>query len=138
MSLLSSLPEREEKEKRVTSGLRNCVLYPSILSPVSESASFVNSFVLFFAFLVWMVAERIGRGEELNPKFQTVFLGKNPAPKSDDFLEKFQTAYDAPPSFLENYVAIFFIMDMVAYMLEGMRARQYRVVFLTGPPIFQC
>ena len=104
MSLLSSLPEREEKEKRVTSGLRNCVLYPSILSPVSESASFVNSFVLFFAFLVWMVAERIGRGEELNPKFLTVFLGKNLPTKSDDFLEKFQTAFD-PPSFSENYIA---------------------------------
>ena len=97
MSLLSSLPEREEKEKRVTSGLRNCVLYPSILSPVSESASFVNSFVLFFAFLVWMVAERIGRGEELNPKFLTVFLGKNLPTKSDDFLEKFQTALEPPP-----------------------------------------
>ena len=27
-----------------------------------------------------------------------------------------------PPSFLENHVAIFFIMDMVAYMQGGMRA----------------
>ena len=102
MSILSSLPEWEEKEKRVTSGLRNCVLYPSILSPVSESGSFVNSFVLFFAFLVWMVAERIGRGEELNPKFLTVFLGKNPATKSDDFLEKFQTAFYPPPLIFEK------------------------------------
>ena len=32
-------------------------------------------------------------------------LGKDPATKSDDFLEKFQTAFDPPPpSFLENYV----------------------------------
>ena len=50
MSLLSSLPEREEKEKRVTSGLRNCVLYPSIFSLVSESVSFVCSFVVFVLF----------------------------------------------------------------------------------------
>ena len=54
MSLLSSLPEREEKEKRVTSGLRNCVLYLSIFSPVSKSVSFVCSFVVFALFLfVW-------------------------------------------------------------------------------------
>ena len=51
-------------------------------------------------------------------------LGKDPATKSDEFLEKFQTAFDLPPpSFLENFVAIFFIMDMVAYMQGGMRAR---------------
>ena len=31
--------------------------------------------------------------------------GKDPATKSDEFLEKFQTAFDPPPSFLENYVA---------------------------------
>ena len=29
----------------------------------------------------------------------------------------------SPPSFLENHVAIFFVMDMVAYMQGGMRAR---------------
>ena len=34
-------------------------------------------------------------------------LGKDPATKSDEFLEKLQTAFDPPPSFLENYVAIF-------------------------------
>ena len=33
-------------------------------------------------------------------------FGKDPATKSDEFLEKFQTAFD-PPSFLENYVANF-------------------------------
>ena len=47
-------------------------------------------------------------------------LGKDPATKSDEFLEKFQTAFDpSPPSFLENYIAIFFIMDMVAFMQGG-------------------
>ena len=30
-------------------------------------------------------------------------LGKGPATKLDEFLEKFQTAF-APPSFLENYI----------------------------------
>ena len=34
-------------------------------------------------------------------------LEKDLATKSDDFLEKFQKAFDAPPSFLENYVANF-------------------------------
>ena len=44
--------------------------------------------------------------------------------KSEEFSEKFQTAFDPSPlSFLENYIAIFFIMDMVAYMQGGMRAR---------------
>ena len=47
------------------------------------------------------------------------YVGKDPAIKSDDFLEKFQTAFDPPPSFLENYIAIFFIMDMVAFMQGG-------------------
>ena len=43
----------------------------------------------------------------------------DPATKLDDFLEKFQTAFDPLPSFLENYVAIFFKMDMVAFVLGG-------------------
>ena len=46
-------------------------------------------------------------------------LGKDPATKLDEFLEKFQTAFDPHPSFLENYVAIFFRMDMVAFMQGG-------------------
>ena len=32
-------------------------------------------------------------------------LDKGGATKSDEFLEKFQTAFDPPHSFLENYVA---------------------------------
>ena len=35
-------------------------------------------------------------------------LGKGAATKSDEFLEKFQTAFDPLPSFLENFVANFF------------------------------
>ena len=34
-------------------------------------------------------------------------LGKDPATKSDEFLKKIQTAFDPPPSFLENYIANF-------------------------------
>ena len=38
----------------------------------------------------------------------TPFLyGKDPATKLDEFLETFQTAFAHPPSFLENYIAIF-------------------------------
>ena len=32
---------------------------------------------------------------------------EGPATKSDEFLEKFHTAFTPPPSFLENYFAIF-------------------------------
>ena len=51
----------------------------------------------------------------------TPLLGKGPATKSDEFLEKFRMAIDppSPPSFLENYVAISY---MVAYMRGYMRA----------------
>ena len=44
-------------------------------------------------------------------------FGKDGCAKSDEFSEKFQTAFD-PPLISENYVAIFFlfIMDMVEYM----------------------
>ena len=42
-------------------------------------------------------------------------LGKGPATKSDGFSEKFQTALGSPPSFSENYIANFFMTDMVAY-----------------------
>jgi len=40
-----------------------------------------------------------------NANIDVSCLRKGPATKSDDFLEKFQTAIDPPPSFLENYVA---------------------------------
>ena len=49
-------------------------------------------------------------------------LGKDGCAKSDEFSEKFQTAFDPPP-FMENYVAIFFIMDMIEYMQGGARAK---------------
>ena len=35
-------------------------------------------------------------------------LGKGGATKSDEFLEQLKTAFDPPPSFLENYIAIFY------------------------------
>ena len=34
-------------------------------------------------------------------------LGKGGVSKTDEFLEKFQTAFDPPPSFSENHVALF-------------------------------
>ena len=34
-------------------------------------------------------------------------LGTDPVAKSDDFLEKFQMAFDPPPSFLEIMLQIF-------------------------------
>ena len=49
-------------------------------------------------------------------------LGKGPATKSNELLGKFQTAFD-PPSFSENYVAIFFMTDMAANTRGGMMAR---------------
>ena len=33
--------------------------------------------------------------------------GKGPATESNEFLEKFQTAFNPPPSFSQNYVAFF-------------------------------
>ena len=41
--------------------------------------------------------------------------GKSPATKLDDFLEKFQTAFDPPLTFGKLYCN-FFVMDMVAFM----------------------
>ena len=57
-------------------------------------------------------------------------LGKGPATKSDDFFEKFRMTFDPPPSFLGNYVAIFY-MDMVAYTrrYEGQYEMQAHAFF---------
>ena len=47
-------------------------------------------------------------------------LGRDPATKLDDFLEKFQTAFDPPPPLIfgKLYCKLF-IMDMVAFMQGG-------------------
>ena len=42
----------------------------------------------------------------------------DPATKSNEFLEKFQTAFDPPPHFLK-IILQFFIMDMVAFIQGG-------------------
>ena len=42
-----------------------------------------------------------------NETNEATFLGTGDGTKMDDFLEKFQTAFDPPPSFSENYVAFF-------------------------------
>ena len=49
--------------------------------------------------------------------------GKGGNTKSDEFLEKFQTAFDPPHLIFGKLCCKFFIMDMVAYMQGGMRAR---------------
>ena len=46
-----------------------------------------------------------------------IYLGKGLATNLDDFLEKFQTAFDPPPPFGKLYCN-FFIMDMVAYICK--------------------
>ena len=43
------------------------------------------------------------------------FKGKDPTTKLDEFLEKFQMAFD-PPLIFGKLCCNFFIMDMVAYM----------------------
>ena len=45
-----------------------------------------------------------------NMGINTYLLGKGPATKSDEFLEKFQTAFDPPPHFWKNMLQIFFII----------------------------
>ena len=56
-------------------------------------------------------------------KFVEPWLGTDGATKSDKFSEKFQTAMEPPSSFSENYIADFFVMEIVAYKQVGMRAR---------------
>ena len=48
--------------------------------------------------------------------------GTGHATKSDEFLEKFQTAFGPAHSFFKNYIAIFFMTDMVAYVRGDMMA----------------
>ena len=47
-------------------------------------------------------------------------LGKRGCTKSDEFLEKFQMAFDTPPPHFWKIIT-----DMVAYMQGGMMARYY-------------
>ena len=49
-------------------------------------------------------------GDPLNGRTdsEVLALGKGGSSKTDEFLEKFQTAFDPPPSFSENHVALFF------------------------------
>ena len=42
-----------------------------------------------------------------NSAHSRTHLGKGGYSKTDEFLEKFQTAFDPPPSFSENHVALF-------------------------------
>ena len=42
-------------------------------------------------------------------------IGTGGGTKTDDFLEKFQTAFDPPPLIFGKLYCKFFIMDMVAF-----------------------
>ena len=53
--------------------------------------------------------------------------GKGGNTKSDEFLEKFQTAFDLPPLIFGKSYCNFFVMDMVVYMQGGMMARWYEM-----------
>ena len=48
-----------------------------------------------------------------SPQMAQQPLGKRIFSKTDEFLEKFQTAFDPPPSFSENHVANFFANAIV-------------------------
>ena len=51
-------------------------------------------------------------------------FGTGQGTKTDEFSEKFQTAFDLPPQFLENFGENFYNgYGMDAYMQGGMRAR---------------
>ena len=39
--------------------------------------------------------------------------------KTDEFLEKFQTTFDPPPPTFRKIMLQFFLMDVVAFMQEG-------------------
>ena len=47
--------------------------------------------------------------------FYSKGLGKDAATKSDEFLEKLQTAFDPPPLIFGKLYCKFLIMDMVAF-----------------------
>ena len=51
------------------------------------------------------------------------FLGKGPGTKSDEFSGNSKQPSNLTPSFSENYVANFFMTDMVEYIQGGMMAR---------------
>ena len=58
------------------------------------------------------------RCDKIGKKMEKANLGKSPATKSDESLEKFQTAFDPPPHFWKIILQIF-IMNMVAFMQGG-------------------
>ena len=62
---------------------------------------------------------------EMTFRYLTHELGKDRATKSDDFSEKFPTAFDSPPPPLifGKLYCIFSMTDMVAYIPGDMRAR---------------
>ena len=56
---------------------------------------------------IWAEKKEKTRNKDNTEEESINIWGEDPATKSDEFLEKFQTAFDPPPSFLEDYIAIF-------------------------------
>ena len=48
------------------------------------------------------------------------FLGKDGVSKIDEFSEKFQTAFDPPPSFSENHIADFATKLRQMFIMAGL------------------
>ena len=79
---------------------------------LSSSLSFIRWFEIK---IIWIdISHILSIDYELLLHWKFIFyenlsdkLGKHPPSKTDEFLEKFQTAFDPPPSFSENHVADF-------------------------------
>ena len=91
---------------------------PSSLQKQQFFATFsfgVNAFSNTYSVLVdhrkenlYFVRSLLKKGRDTEIPFDSLLLlGKGKASKTDEFSEKFQTAVDPPPSFLENHVADF-------------------------------
>ena len=62
-----------------------------------------NNFSAGYVLSVCSMNHKVATHQQETVHSFALHLGKGPATKLDEFLEKFQTAF-APPSFLENYI----------------------------------
>ena len=83
-----------------------------------------NNFSAGYVLNVCSMNHKVATHQQETVHSFALHLGKGPATKLDEFLEKFQMGFDPPPpSCLENHIAILFMTDMVAYLRGGMMAR---------------
>ena len=83
--------EKEREWANLQAGIKSFHWQQS--KQMSEETNIIN----FYCRKSWTNQQAIGQP----------VLGKDGISKSDEFLEKFQTAFDPPPSFSENHVALF-------------------------------